>query len=119
VVREALRQAAEQVASEARRANIPADVPYRDPRIDTAVHDLPGFVTFVRALGRSTTARRLYGRDAADRWALAWAYAASDATRDWEAFWRFVADPDWRYVAVANVSQFEADAANWRSKTTS
>jgi hypothetical protein len=75
---------------------------------DERLLQLDGYAETESGFRASRRVRAMYG-DESRRLALAWAYAsvgASDARESWARFWQSVLDPVWRYVSVANVTNY-------------
>jgi len=107
-----LRASALRLAAEALDANVGTGVPFYDTARDAQVTALPTFPDFARRLSRLKRPRTLYGADAANRLALAWAYSLprfGPAPDAWNVFWTELTRTTWSYFEIANLHSFRSD----------
>lgn len=87
------------------------DRPFRDIEYDERVRALDGYAETERGFAASRRVRKLYGTEAR-RLALAWAYAsveAPDWRSAWGQYWRSVIEPEWRYITIANLTNYRSE----------
>ena len=103
------------LGSEVRNAKVPLSGPYRDTAVDDSVRTLPTYLAASQGINRSRRLKAMYGENLGDRLVLAWAYGCVafrevDLHELLSEFWSEITSLEWRYVAVANLTNFEADA---------
>lgn len=109
-----LRGLLEAFGSDVRKAKISPGVPYWDTARDELVRNLRTHAAVLTSLGRPRRLNTMYGKTSADRLSLAWAYGCAkypaQGLQELAAtYWAEIQSPAWRFVAVANLSDFDCD----------
>ena len=98
------------LADAVKGAQIAPDTPFRDVSREAPLVGLPEFEPVQLALKASTRLRRLYGNKS-QRLTLAWAYSSAapgNSAIQWRDFWKELTDETWRYVSVANLTNYDS-----------